>query len=65
MLLYTGHKIVINLVDGSAIRGRLGWPWARGCLRILDAETIDDGAVDDVPGVLIVPKARIMLVQVL
>ena len=65
MLVYLGRTVVLSLDDGTAVRGRLGWPWARGCFRLLSPETLDGDKPLQIPGQLIVPRARVLIAQVL
>lgn len=64
MILYIGHQVVITMSDGSAIRGKLRWPTVRGCLRISGAEDLDR-AGQQIPGMVIIPRSRVVIAQVL
>lgn len=65
MIVYCGRTVIITLDDGSAVRGRLGWPWTRGHLRILAAESLDGDTPQSIPGQLLIPRSRVLIAQVL
>lgn len=65
MWVYRGHRAIITLTDGSAVRGRIGWSWVSGLLKLREAESLDGDSPTEIPGVLLIPRARILIAQVL
>lgn len=64
MWLYRGRRVLVTLDDGSAVRGRLGWSWAWGVLRVNEPESLDGDAPVEIPGFVLIPRRRVLIAQV-
>ena len=64
MWIYTGRNVLVTLLDGTAVRGKLGWSWALGMLRVRDPESLDGDEPEALPGFLLVPRTQILIAQV-
>lgn len=67
--LRTPRRIVVNLTDGTAIIGQPAWSWRPSVYRVTSATLHDpnqaspDNRAKAVDGVVIVPRARVLFVQ--
>lgn len=65
MWMFRGRRAVVTLTDGSAVRGRVGWSWRRGWLRLNDVEDLSTDTVQEIPGMVLIPSRAMVIVQVL
>lgn len=65
MLCYIGHKVVITLRDGSAVRGKLGFSWAPGFVKVRSPESLDGDEPQEIPGIILIPRTQVLIAQVL
>lgn len=60
-----GARIVLNLSDGSTVRGVRRWSWPWQPLRLVDVEALVRSGSASVQGVVLVPRSQVVMVQVL
>ena len=64
MWFYTGREAAITLTSGETLKGRLGWSWTWGMLRLKDVKIADGDQDVELAGLVFVPRPMIQLVQV-
>lgn len=63
---FTGREVIVTLTNEATFRGRIGWSWTWGWLRLRDPKTIgDDGDTDQMVGQLLLPAHQLLAVQVI
>lgn len=60
-----GAHVVLTLSDGSVLRGTRRWSWPWQPLRLVDVEAFMSTGPTPVQGVVLAPRAHIVMVQVL
>ena len=66
MWAYYNRLVVVTLgsVAPETFRGRMGWSWSGGFLKLKEPEVMDDDVPKQVEGFLLIPRYRLSMIQV-
>jgi hypothetical protein len=64
MWITPGRLVIVSLMDGSAVRGRVRFGWRPRVLKLVEAEGLTQTGTAPIEGMFLIPARSILTVQV-